>query len=93
MPRKKETKMTNFDIFAQIISEASGKPLEEVKLMTDVILEMAGSSGKMYEVVPDDRAHELLAKLRTELPGVRRWLVEGGIMMEADIASAQGKMN
>jgi hypothetical protein len=85
--------MTNFDIFAQIISEASGKPLEEVKQMTDVIFKMAGSSGNMYEKVPDDKAQELLTKLRTELPGVQRWLVEGGLMMEADIARATGNMN
>ena len=85
--------MTNFDIFAQIISEAIDKPLEEVRLMTDVILHMAGSSGRMYENVPDEKAKKLLAKLRTELPGIRRWLIEGGLMMEADIAAAQGKMN
>jgi hypothetical protein len=77
--------MTNFDIFAQIISEASGKPIEEVKLMTDVILKMAGSSGKMYEAVPDNKAQELLSKLRNELSGVRRWLIEGGLMMEAKL--------
>ena len=85
--------MTNFDVFAQIISEASGKPLEEVKSMTDVILKMAGSSGKMYETIPDEKAQEMLTKLRSELPGVRRWLVEGGLMVEADIASAKGRMN
>ena len=85
--------MTNFDVFAQIISEASGKPLEEVKSMTDVILKMAGSTGKMYETIPDDKAQELLTKLRTELPGIRQWLIAGGLMMEADLARDQGKMH
>lgn len=85
--------MTNFDIFAQIISEASGRPLEEIKLMSDVIFKMAGSPKKIYEEVTDDKAQELLTKLRGELPGVRRWLIEGGLLMEADIARAKGKMN
>lgn len=85
--------MTNFDIFAQILSEASGRPIEEVKLKTDVILKMIGTSGKMYDEVPDDKAQELLAKLRTELPGIRQWLIKGRLLMEADIAAAQGRMN
>ena len=85
--------MTNFDIFAQIISEASGKPIEDVKLMTDAILELAGSPGEMYEAVPNDKAQELLAKLRMELPGIRAWLIKGGLMVEADIATVQGRMN
>ncbi len=92
-PLSKGAKMTNFDIFAQIISEASGKPLDEVKQMSDVILKMAGSSGKMHEEVPEEKTQNLLTKLRGELPGVRRWLVEGGLMVEADIAAAKGKMN
>jgi hypothetical protein len=85
--------MTNFDIFAQIISEASGKPAEEVKLMTDAILKLAGSPGEMYEEVPNDKAQELFVKLRTDLPGIRAWLVAGGLMMEADIGQTQGRMN
>ncbi|MGD0584325.1 MAG: hypothetical protein ABSA86_00920 [Oryzomonas sp.] len=85
--------MTNFDIFAQIISEASGKPIEEVKLMTDAILKLVGSPGEMYEVVPNDKAQELLATLRTDLPGIRAWLITGGLITEADIATVQGRMN
>lgn len=85
--------MTKFDIFAKIISEASGKPLDEVRNLTDVILKMAGSSGKMYEEVPDEKAQELFANLRKDLHRVRQWLIEGGLMMEADIADSQGRMN
>lgn len=85
--------MTNFDIISKIISEASGKPLEEVELMTDAIVEMAGMYGKIYEEVPEDKAQALLAQLRANLPGVKRWLVEGRLMVEADIAKAEGKMH
>jgi len=85
--------MKNIDIFAQIISEASGKPVEEVRLMTDVILKMAGSAGNMHREIPDNEAKVLLAKMRMELPGIRAWLIKGGLMMEADIAEAQGRMN
>lgn len=85
--------MTNFDIFAQIISEASGKPIEEVNLMTDAILKLVGSPAEMYEAVPDDKAQEMLATLRTDLPGFRAWLITGGLMSEADIAAVQGKMD
>lgn len=84
--------MTNFDIFAQIICEASGKPIEDVKLMTDAILKLAGSPGEMYEVVPDVKAEEMLATLRTDLPGIRAWLIAGGLMTEADVAEVQGRM-
>lgn len=82
--------MTNFDIFAQIISEASAKPIEEVKLMTDAILKLVGSPAEMYETVSDDKAQEMLAALRTDLPGIRAWLVTGGLMTEADMAAVQG---
>lgn len=69
--------MKNFDVFAQIICEASGKPLEEVKLMTDAILELAGSSEEIYKDIPDTEAQTLLAKLRIELPGIQAWLAKG----------------
>ena len=85
--------MTNFDIFAQIISEASGKPIEEVNLMTDAILKLVGSPGEMYQAVPDDKAQEMLAALRTDLPGIQAWLITGGLMTKADIATVQGGMD
>lgn len=85
--------MTNFDIFVQVISEASGKPLEEVRQMSDVILKLAGSSGKMHEVVSDNEAKRLLNQLRGELPGIRDWLIQGGLMAEAKIAKNAGKLN
>lgn len=85
--------MTNFDIFAQIISEASGKPLEEVRQMADVILKLAGSSGKIHEVVSDSEAEKLLTQLRGELPGIRNWLIQGGLMAEAKIVKNSGKLN
>jgi hypothetical protein len=85
--------MTNFDIFAQIICEASGKPIEEVRLMTDAILKLAGSPAEMYEVVSDDKTEELLAALRADLPGLRAWLITGGLISEADLAEVQGSMD
>lgn len=85
--------MTRFDIFAQIISEASGKPLEQIRQLSEIIFKITGApSDKLHHGLPDNEANELLAKLRMELPGVRRWLIEGRLMMEADIAEAEGKM-
>jgi len=85
--------MTRFDIFAQIISEASGKPIEQMRTMSDIIFKLSGASAdKLHQELPDAEAAALLAKLRTGLPGVRRWLIEGRLMMEADIAQAEGKL-
>jgi len=85
--------VTYEDIFCQILAEAMGKKVDDVRHMSNVIHQMVGSRGKLDQVIPDEKAHELLATLRTELPGVRRWLVEGSFLAEADIAAMRGQMH
>ncbi|MBU1233300.1 MAG: hypothetical protein KKD01_01240 [Proteobacteria bacterium] len=85
--------MTNRDVIVTILSEASGKPVDEVRSISDAIFSQIPSKTKIDDELSDDAATALLSSLRSELPGVRRWLVEGGLMAEADIAAACGKMN
>ena len=69
--------MTNAEIMAQILSEASGRPLESVQGLVKDMAKAFGSRTRLNEEVPHARAQELLAQLRTELPGIRAWLAQG----------------
>ena len=71
--------MTNRDVFTQILSEASGRPLDEVKDLVDKLVRSMGSRHHLDEEISDDEAQAQLTQLRRELPGIRRWLVQGGI--------------
>jgi hypothetical protein len=72
--------VTNADIFIQILSEASGKPREEVETLADTFYQTIGSRFRLDEELSDDKAQELLKSMRQELPGIRAWLVQGGLM-------------
>ncbi len=85
--------MTNRDIFVQILHEASGKPSDFVSDMAESFFaSLPPGSTKIDDEISDTTASELLASLRTQLPGIRQWLIEGGLMVEADIAAASGHM-
>jgi len=75
--------MTNRDILVQILSEASGKPKEQVSGLVEVVYSNI-PKGKLDQELPDDKAKTLLASLRTQLPGVLRWLAEGADMARKD---------
>ena len=72
--------MTYFDVIAQILSEASEKPLDEARKVLVDAIEAVGTPGRFYEALSDDEARRLLHGLRSELPGIRRWLAEGRLM-------------
>jgi hypothetical protein len=74
--------MKNSDIFKTILSEASGRPLDEVTEMFEA-LSRANNMKNMEQDISDNEAATLLAQLRTELPGIRQWLIQGRFMAES----------
>lgn len=71
--------MKRADIFKLILSEASGKPLEDVEEMFAIFTKTHPLPGLDVEI-SDQEAHQLLNELRKELPGIYNWLVQGGLM-------------
>jgi hypothetical protein len=67
--------MTNADVMAQILSEASRKPIGVVRELMKAMAPQFGSA--LHNEISEERVQELLASLREELPGIRRWLFEG----------------
>lgn len=65
---------------AAILSEASGRPPAHVRHLLDAFRAvLPPNATRLDTVVPEPEASELLAKLRTELPGIRAWLVRGAM--------------
>ncbi len=74
--------MTYGDIMAQILSEVSGKPKDQVgELMETFKLSYPGKN-KLDDEVPDDKAQQLLNDLRKEKDGIRLWLLQGALRTE-----------
>ena len=71
--------MTKKDIFIQIISEVSGKSID---LVTELINLVADKKLKLNwnNELPDEEADELLEALRKEKAGILNWLVQGYVM-------------
>lgn len=76
--------MTRREIILQILSEASGRPLEEANGIFDLMLEsdLLSHRGLEEEFSEAEAAH-MLGEFRQELPGIRRWLIEEGILEES----------
>lgn len=85
--------MTYRDVMILILCEASGKPAAEIRQYTEDVFKNIPVKTKIDDIVPDDKAQELLASLRNNLPGVRRWLVEGGMLAQADMAAIKGSVH
>ncbi|WP_156904575.1 hypothetical protein [Desulfovibrio aminophilus] len=69
--------MTYRDIFIGILMEATGLPRGEIE---SVVLEAERNplvKQRHEEEIPDDRAERIMTDLRSDLGGVRRWLLEG----------------
>jgi len=62
--------VTNAEILAQVLSEATGQPLEVVRALIAITLRDNAPSRRE---LPEADAQQLLAKLRDELPGIRAW--------------------
>lgn len=76
--------MTRREIILQILSEASGRPPEQVEELFAVMLarEMLSDRG-LDERFSEAEARQMLIDFRGELPGIRRWLVEEGLLEES----------
>jgi hypothetical protein len=81
--------MTNAEILATILSEASGKSLAAVQPLVNELAGSLGSRSRMNEHIPEREAQELLAALRGELSGIRAWLNEGDRLMRLEMESAK----
>lgn len=76
--------MTNADILNRILSEATSRPAQEVTAMTETLANMFGSQIRLGAEVSDAEAENLLAALRKELPRIRAWLANSGLIAETE---------
>jgi hypothetical protein len=65
--------MTNKDIVVTILSELTGKGVNEVRAKFSRLL----CTPKMEQELPDDEASKLLEELRAEKAGILNWALEG----------------
>lgn len=73
--------MTRRDIILQILVEASGKTSEDAEaLFRAMLAEDLISNVDLTEEFADAEAGRMLADFRAELPGIRRWLCEAGLL-------------
>lgn len=73
--------MTRREIILQILSEAAGCPLEQAGDLFDSMLahDMI-SDRELDQEFPAEEGERLLEDFRRELPGIRRWLAESGLL-------------
>jgi len=80
--------VTTADVFIRVLSEATGKPPAEVKDLVDRIFRVPGTSGALYEELPDDLARRLLAALLRQLPAIRDHLEGAGRLVRDESGDA-----
>jgi phage/plasmid-associated DNA primase len=69
--------MTRADIMAQILSEVTGKPKDQVTNLLERFKEIFSDTFKFDEELSDEEAEQTLQKLRKEKSGILNWLLEG----------------
>jgi hypothetical protein len=75
--------MTRREIILQVLSEASGRSEEGVESLLDaMIAEEMISSGGLDEEFSNAEFLRMMEDFRAELPGIRRWLCEAGLLGE-----------
>jgi hypothetical protein len=79
------------DVFIQILSEASGRPVDQGEDMLDSLLPFLGSKHRFDDEISDQDGERLLTELRAELPGIRRWLAEGALSARQRIQDAASR--
>jgi len=79
--------MTYGDVMAQILSEASGKPVSTTKELVAMMASVAPD--KFAQEIPEAEMAGLLQKLRGELPGIRGWLEQGAAEFDRELRSAK----
>lgn len=73
--------MTRRDIIIQILSEATGQSVEDAEVLFRAMIaeEMISENGLEEEFSTAETAR-LLEDFRAELPGIRRWVYEAGLL-------------
>ncbi|WP_139172077.1 hypothetical protein [Geoalkalibacter ferrihydriticus] len=75
--------MTRRDIILQILAEASGRAADDAQPLFDaMVAEEMICNVDLEEEFSSDLALEMLQAFRAELPGIRRWLCEAGLIQD-----------
>jgi hypothetical protein len=74
--------MTYGEILAQIISEITGKPKEQINEIVRSVERAFPDRQRLQEVVPEDKVELLLNELRKEKPAILAQLIEYGLATE-----------
>lgn len=72
--------MTYGDIMAQILSEVTDKPKDQVDDLLEEFKKRFPVQYNLDEEVPPEKAEQLLDSLRKEKSGILAWLVRGGML-------------
>jgi hypothetical protein len=74
--------MTRRDIILQILAEAAGhaSAAEAEDLLDAMVAEELISGRDLEEAFPPAEGLRMLEDFRAELPGIRRWLFEAGLL-------------
>lgn len=76
--------MTRRDIILQILSEATGRhPTETGELFEAMLANDLIGGLDLEEEFSSAEGCKMLAEFRTELAGIRRWLIEAGLLEES----------
>ena len=79
--------MKKSDVIKTILAEAMGAPVALVNEMYCDFTKAIPLQEPEAELPPEKAAADLAA-LRSELPGIRRWLIQGGYMVGNKAGSA-----
>jgi hypothetical protein len=73
--------MTRRDIVVQILSEASGCSVEGAQSLVEAMIQKEMIFNRdLEEEFSFAQAERLMDDFRSELPGIRRWLCEAGLL-------------
>jgi hypothetical protein len=70
--------MTNAEIFAQVMSEVTGRPTAECAAVVELVKRQRGPGKWDHEHTPAESAR-LLATFRAEQAGILNWILAGRI--------------
>ncbi|HKZ15889.1 MAG TPA: hypothetical protein VJ161_00295 [Geobacteraceae bacterium] len=74
--------MTYGEVLAQIISEITGKPKEQINEIVKSVEKAFPDRQRLQEVVPEEKVELLLNELRKEKQTILAQLIEYGLIME-----------
>ena len=74
--------MTYGEVLAQIISEITGKPKEQIEEIVSAVQKASPHRQRLDKEVPEDKLELLLNELRREKPAIVAQLIEAGLIVE-----------